>query len=262
MSQSPQPQDSGYSSLNRGLQILRLVQESGRLRVAEISRALDIPASTVYRYLGTLRESGFLVDVDGHVMPSARLSETGDESGHIVRYAEPVLRRLRDQTMMSAILAVRIHTAAVCLEASFAHAKHKISFQRGQVRALHAGGTALPLLAFAPPTVVRDVLRSEVRPYTAATPNRGEIEREIEHVRSAGYSVSHGHITPGMAAVGVPVIVEGRCLCSLSLVGEAPLAFPVDDLVALLREGTRELLARIPNHVAKEAWITPEDSTT
>jgi DNA-binding IclR family transcriptional regulator len=262
MSLPHQPHDAGYSSLNRGLQILRLVQEAGRLRVAEIARRLDIPTSSVYRYVITLRESGFLIDVDGYIVPSARLAEHGDESSHLVRYAEPVLRRLRDQTTMSAILAVRIHTAAVCLEASFAHPKHKISFQRGQVRALNAGGSALPLLAFAPQSVVRDVLKAEIRPYTAATPNRREIEREIEHVRTAGYSVSYGHLTPGMAAVGVPVIVDGRCLCSLSLVGEAPFATPVEEVVQLLREGARELLARIPTSVAKEAWLTPEDESS
>ncbi len=250
---------SGNSSLSRGLDILSLVQETGRVRPAEVSRRLGVPLSTVYRYLGTLRDSGFIVDVDGHVMPSARLAETGEESEHLVHYAEPVLRRLRDRSMMTVILAVRIHTAAVCLEAAFAHPKHKISFQRGQVRALNAGGSALPLLAFAPKSVRREILEGGLRPYTAATPTRAELEREIDRVRATGYSVSYGHLTPGMAAVGVPVIVDGRCLCSISMVGEAPLAMPIGSAVQLLREGASELLARMPSESAREAWLSPEE---
>ena len=229
------------------------------LEVADVSKKLDLPLSTVYRYVVILRDSGFIIDIDGYLIPSDKLAEAGDDSEHIVRYAEPVLRRLRDETKMTAILAVRIHAAAVCLEASFAHPKHKISFQRGQVRTLSAGGTALPLLAFAPSSVLREVLGNEVRPYTSATPKRVDLDVELERVRTEGYSVSYGHLTPGMCAVGVPVIVDGRCLCSLSLVGEAPLAMEVGEAVKLLREGAREMLARMPSRGAREAWLSPDE---
>jgi DNA-binding IclR family transcriptional regulator len=251
----------GYSSLSRGLDILSLLQSSGRLRASDISERLDLPLSTVYRYVGALRESGFAIDVDGYLMPSNRLAETGADADadHLVHYSAPVLRRLRDQTHMTAILAVRIHTAAVCLEVSFAHAKHRISFQRGQVRALYAGASALPLLAFAPPSVLREVLESDFKRYTSATPKPVEMERELAQVRAEGYAVSYGHLTPGMVAIGVPVIVDGRALCSLSLVGETQSLAPVATLVDALRGGTRELLARMPSSAVQEAWLNPNE---
>ena len=248
------------SSLSRGLSILSLIQSSGRLRAIEVSETLGVPLSTVYRYITTLRSAGYIIEVDGYLLPSERLTESGGESEHLVRYAEPVLRRLRDLTNMSLVLAVRIHTAAVCLEASFAHPKHKISFQRGQTRPLYAGASALPLLAFAPPSVRQEVLDSGFRTYTSATPSRAVIDDELDHIRTTGFAVSFGHLTPGMCAVGVPVIVDGRCLCTLSMVGESPFRISIDESVSLLREGVRELLARMSSSAAREAWLSPDQT--
>jgi len=244
----------GYRSLSRGLEILSLVQEVGRLRAVDISRRLDLPLSTAYRYIAALRNSGFVVDIDGALVPSSKLAETGEDSEHLVRYAAPVLKRMRDESNMSASVVVRVHTAAVCLDAAFAHPKHKISFRRGQVRALYAGGSALPLLAFAPPSIVRDVLEGTFRHYTAATPNRTEVEAELDRIRKDGYAVSYGQILPGMVAVGVPVMIDGQCLCSLSLIGEARALTSIDNAVNILRAGARELLGRMSPIAASEAW--------
>lgn len=248
-----------YSSLTRGLRILTLLRSEGRVRTSGIAERLGIPLSTAYRYVAVLRESGFAVDVDGYLMPSDRLSEPAEGSEHLVRYSAPVLRRLRDQTARTAVLAVRVRTAALCLEVAFAHPKHRISFQRGQVRPLYAGGSALPLLAFAPPSVVREVLDADFRRYTSATPRPAEVEETVQQIRADGYAVSHGHLTPGMMAVGVPVMVDDTCLCSLSLVGETQSPAEVVVLVEALRGGADELLTRMPTSGVEDAWVRPDD---
>lgn len=257
--QPAQGAKSEYGSLKRGLEILTLLQEEGRLRVADIARKLDMPLSTVYRYVVVLRESGFANELDGYLTPSVRLAEPADETGHLVRYSAPVLRRLRDETSHTAVLAVRVHMAALCLESAFAHPKHMISFQRGQLRPLYAGASALPLLAFAPPSVLQEVLDTEFRRYTSITPNPVEVESEVRRIRADGFAVSHGHLTPGMVAIGVPVIVDGKCLCSLSLVGDAQSLAEVDSLVEALRGGAADLLSRMPSSAIHEAWRQPDD---
>lgn len=250
-----------YSSLNRGLEILSRLQEAGSLKIAELARQLDLPLSTTYRYVAVLRESGYVIENDGHLLPSNRLAERGGEVDHLVHYARPVLRRLRTETNLSAVLAVRIHSAAVCLDVSFAHPKHKISFQRGKVRPLYAGASALPLLAFAPSTTVRDVLEGAMRRYTAQTPDREQLEATLAAIRADGHAVSQGHLTPGAVAVGIPVIVEGRCLCSLSLVGDPIALSRIPDLVRELRGGASELLARMPSEAIEEVWLQPDQES-
>src|SRR5699024_4634992 len=157
--------------------------------------------STAYRYVAVLRENGYLIEINGYIVPSDRLAERGGEADHLVQYSRPVLRRLREITQLTAVLAVRIHSAAVCLDVAFAHPKHRISFQRGKVRPLYAGASALPLLAFAPPATQRSVLDGAMRKYTAQTLTHAELEAALADVRRDGYAVSHGHLTPGAAGV-------------------------------------------------------------
>lgn len=235
-----------YASLKRGLQILKLVQDLGRGSASEISTQLDVPLSTVYRYLGIIRESGFAVEVDGGLVPSERLAEGWSDTSNLVRLAGPVLHRLRTDTEMTAVLAVRVHTAALSLEVSYAHAQHRISFRRGQMRSLHAGASALALLAHAPDPIVKVVLSREYRGYTAATLGPAALAHELERIRTNHFAVSLGQTTPGMMGIAVPVMVNGTCIASLSLVTEIS-SKRTDEgpLVAALREAADELVSAI-----------------
>ena len=247
------------SSLSRGLQILAVIHRSGRLTAAEIASGARIPLSSTYRYLQALSDAGFVLDVDGYFMLSQHFTESGAESDHLVRYAAPVLRRLRDETRMTALLTVRIRTAAVCLEAAVAHPKHRISFQRGTIRALYAGASVLPLLALAPPSVIREIRDGELRRFTANTPQREGLDEILDDVRRSGFAVSHGHLTPGMVGVGVPVLIDGRCLCAISLVGDSVSFAHLDGHLSALRAARDELLARMPSGEAGLAWTVSDE---
>lgn len=250
-----------YHSLQRGLQMLSLLQDSGRMRVSDISERLGVPLSTVYRYVAALKESGFAHEFDGYLVASERLAETGLESPHLVHMAAPVLQRMRRETGMSAVLAVRVHISAVCLDVSLAHPTHRVSFTRGQVRSLYAGASALTLLAHAPQKVVRELLSAELRTYTNATLTPEILAPYLQQIRQDGYAVSHGQITPGMVGVGVPVLVDGVSICSLSLVGEdARDSISVPDVVAVLRSGAEELIARLPEMDGNEVWLGEGDN--
>ena len=211
---------SEYASLQRGLQILKLVQNLGRASASDVSEMLDVPLSTVYRYIGVLKESGFAVEVEGALVPSERLAEGWSDTSNLVRLASPILHRLRTDTAMTAVLAVRVHTAVLCLDVSYAHPQHRVAFRRGQMRSLHSGATALPLLTHAPQSIIEEVLGRGYRGYTAATLSPSELAHELQRIRVGGYAVSHGQTTPGMVGFGVPVVADGTCIASLSLVDE------------------------------------------
>lgn len=246
----------GYGSLQRGLRVLGLVQEQGRVRISEIGETLGIPASTVYRYVRALSGTGFAHENDGYLVAGERLAEKNTaDSPHLVQMAAPVLRRLRQRSGMTAILAVRVHITALCLDVSYAHPQHRVSFRRGEVHNLYAGASALPLLAYAPSRVVRELLSGGLRPYTTATLTQELLDPYLKQVRQEGYAVSRGQVTPGMTAVGVPVVVDGQCLCSLSLVAEERrFAGALDAAVQLLREGAKELIGRLPASEDGNVW--------
>lgn len=252
-----------YASLQRGLQILHLVQEKGRASATDISRELDVPLSTVYRYIAVLRESGFAIEVDGTLVPSERLAEGWSDISHLVRLANPILHALRTEMGMTSILAVRVHTVALCLAVAYAHPQHRISFRRGQMRSLHAGATALPLLAHAPDSIVKEVLSRGYRGYTAATLSPAQLAHELERVRTNAFAVSLGQTTAGMMGIGVPVIVNGACVASLSLVDEINTKHGTEEeIVAALKAAAADLGRKIARGEDADYGPSPWTSTT
>ena len=244
----------GLSSLVRGLEILDLVQRHSPIKPMEIAEESGLPLSTVYRYLKTLKGSGYLIELDGRLMPSQRLAEPGEHGNHLVRYAASMLQQLASITQMTSVLTVRVHAAALCLDSVAVHPKHRIAFRPGGVRALHAGASAIPLLAYAPENLLRNVLEGDLRRFTSATPEREGILKAVEHTRREGYVVSEGHLTPGMVGFGVPVLVGGRCMCALSLVGPMKSLTMQDAAIHALRMGARQLADQMPIAVMEEAW--------
>jgi DNA-binding IclR family transcriptional regulator len=249
----------GLGSLIRGLEILEIVQHNARMRPQGIADGLRLPLSTVYRYLKTLKATGYLIEVDGHVMPSQKLAEPDNSATHLVRYAAPALRKLSAATQMTSVLTVRVHVAALCLDSVAVHPKHRISYQPGEVRALYAGASALPLLAYAPEPVLREILDGDLRRFTSATPDREGIIRAVERTRRQGYAVSEGYLTPGMAGFGVPVIVGGKCMCAISLIGEMQSLTRQETIVDTLKSFTGQLVEHMPIAVMEEAWSGTND---
>lgn len=246
-----------YESLRRGLQVLGLVQDRGQVTVAELAGASGLPLSTCYRYIAELRDTGFLVDDAGRIAPGPRMAEHSEEKAHLVSVARPVLRQLRDATGLTVLILVRVHTMALCLDWAPAPRRHRIFFGRGQIRPIAGGGSALPLLAFAPPHIIQAVLDKPMRELTTAAPTGADLSRLLQKIRDEELSISHGHITAGLTSIGVPVMVAGRCLCSISLVGEdrqLPPGPVVEDRIAQIRAAAAHIVATLPEAVAKEEW--------
>ncbi|PSK99403.1 IclR family transcriptional regulator [Murinocardiopsis flavida] len=249
------------ASLVRGLRILDCVAELGRARVDDLAARVDLPLSTVYRYVRQLRDMGYLYEVDGHYTLGVDFSERRRDTGHLVRLAEPVLRGLRDSTGEAVVLTVRVRTAALCLDRLMPQRRYLLSFQRGTVRPLYAGASVLPLLAFATPDVVDDVLAGPMRRITARTPDREALKREVAQVREHGFAVSRGEVDPGMVAVGVPVFRGRGCICAVSVVGsEHSMAEDrLENAVRAAREAGAALGARLNSADGAVAWTAGEE---
>jgi len=251
--------DSAMTSLNQGLRILSAVQESGAVRVKDLGESLDLPASTLYRYLRPLERAGYILRVEGHLLPGERLASAESSSDNLTDIAAPILKRLRDQTRLSALLTVRIHSIGVCLYRVAAHPSHRLSLQRGNVQPLYAGASVTPLLAYAPAHVVDAALSGPVKRFTAATPGLSETRRLLPTIRSNRYAATFGELTPGMGAIGVPVFVGGECVCVISLVGEGAVLTDLEPLLAVLRSAVAQLETRLERLAVEGGWQFGDD---
>jgi len=208
-------------ALERGLRLLDVVVERGGLPVRDLAEAVGLPVSSTYRYVRQLRDAGYLYEAAGcySLGPKFESAPEIQRAGHLVELAVPWLRRASDLTGETALVTVRILTAAVCLERVVPPAGSAPSFHRGTVRALDAGASATVLLAYAPDEVVRSVV-------AASGYSRGETEeavravrRRLAGIRRRRFVVSYGEVDEGMCAVAAAAFRYGECICGVSVVG-------------------------------------------
>ena len=212
----------GDGVLARGLRVFVTIAERGSTNAAGIASELDIPVSTVYRLLRTLRDVGLVAERDNEYRVSRTFANVATVRLHhevLSDAARPALEWLSAQTGETSNLLVRSGLSAYCV--------HEVKSQRGegprlpigQPMKLHAGAEHRVLLAFAPAPLVDAVIGGGLPSYTGTTPNAPSLRTGLEQIRQRRLAVSHGEYLAGVVAVGVPVFVQNRFVCSVGVAG-------------------------------------------
>ena len=176
------------TSFARGLRLLLTVADRGEVRADELGATLDMPLSTVYRYLRTLGEFGFVDRHGGHV-PARPEAAHRDRRQRQQRAAHPPRRRgaadaRPTRPARRPIVVRRIGLASVCLHQIESDAPLRVTVEPGDMSPLYAGAPGRVLLAFAPTEVLDEVLAQDLVRITDAHADRGRAARQ----RSAGSS--------------------------------------------------------------------------
>jgi IclR family transcriptional regulator, acetate operon repressor len=212
------------TSFARGLRLLLVVADRGEVRADELSAVLEMPVSTVYRYLRTLVEFGFVDRTGGTFRLGPKLligTGANVTAEQLIRHADPVLRRLVDESGETAIVVRRIGLSSVCLHAIESPEPVRVTYQTGSMSPLHAGAPARTLLAFAPPEILAEVQAGDMARLTPDTPTAMQLVGGLDEIVRAGTAVSAGERTPGAVAVAAPVFREDGIVGAVALVGPA-----------------------------------------
>lgn len=209
------------TSFARGLRLILTVADRGELRADELSGVLEMPLSSVYRYLRTLTEFGFIDRRDGRYRLGPRLSiGSGSKvtSQRLVRIADPVLRLLADETGESALVMRRVALSAVCLHQVEAHDPLRVSIEPGTMTPLYAGAPARVLLAFAPPEILEEVAGG-LQPLTPETPTEAALRDGLAEIVRTGFAASEGEFIAGAVAIAVPIMRDDGIVAALAVTG-------------------------------------------
>lgn len=251
----------GSSILARGLGLLHIVAGSSGASVKELAERADLPLATTYRLVTQLREAGFVVELDGRIHAGAAMAPGPREEGpHLVDYARPALTKAAAASGLTAVLTVRVHTLALCLDVVPAGRGASASFRIGETRALYAGASATPLLAFASEAILESVLAAGLKRYTAATPTSEGLRDKLGTIRERGYDISSGEVQPQWTAIGLPVFQHESVYCCLSLTAPTARMPRTEGLVAILRESADLLTSSQPPTARGMLW-NPTDPT-
>lgn len=213
------PEDSSFA---RGLRLLLIVADRGEIRADDLASLLDMPISTVYRYLRTLGEFGLVDHHDGRYRLGSRLvivrgSKVSSE--RLIRVSEPVLHLLADQTGETALVTRRVGLSAVCLCQVESKQGVRVALEPGAMQPLYAGASSKVLLAFAPPEVIEEVIAQGLEPLTPNTASEAELRDELDEIRSAGLATSEGELIEGAVSVAAPILRVDGIVGALAVTG-------------------------------------------
>jgi DNA-binding IclR family transcriptional regulator len=201
------------TSFARGLRVFLTIADRGEVRADELSSLLDTPLSTIYRYLRTLTEFGFVDRQEGGYRLGPRLHVIGAgptvSAEELIRAADPVLAELTVETGETSFLSRRVGVGALCL-AQYASAQPlRVSVEPGTTSPLDVGAVAHVLLAYAPAEIQAAVL--------AELTDGDTLRRQLPALVAAGCAQDDGATFAGAVTIAVPVLRDDGIIASIAL---------------------------------------------
>jgi IclR family KDG regulon transcriptional repressor len=204
-------------SVDRALGILKCFADSTPyLTVQQIASSVRIPRPSVYRFLKTLVDGGFLVEIGQKeqrryaIGPRIlELSKLAFGQAELRRCAQPVMRLLAEKVDESVYLSVRQGMQATCIENIEGISPLRYGGRVGNTYPLYAGSPKV-ILAFLDPDL-REYLIKKIafkRITSLTISNRDELRRRLALIRRRGFEVSTGEIFSGTRAIGAPIFDE------------------------------------------------------
>ena len=217
----------GNATADRAVQLLLLYNESRTtLTAAEVADHLGLSRSTTYRYLQSLRASGLLEEdtvtasfrLGPRIFALARVARKGLGLSEL---AVPMMRDLVTETGETVLLTCRSGSDVICVEREESTQHLRLSYERGHVLPVHAGASAVILLAWLEPAELDKILaETALNQFTASTITDPNILRaRLSEIRKLGYAVTFGERDPGVVGIAAPVWNEKkRVAAGLSVV--------------------------------------------
>ena len=219
--------DWTLTTLEKGLRILELLasdEAAGGLTLTELSRRLAMHRTTLFRFLTTLRDRGYVERDhagDRYLLGMRVLHlSAGLLSRLDIRHiARPVLLALRDETQELVHLAVLDGPDVITVER--VAGTHAVSLQTdiGERRPAYCTASGKAMLAFLPDAEVDGVLERGTPRITARTITTSEaMRRHLSLVREAGYAVDDEERVAGVRCVAAPIFdLDGRVAGAVSI---------------------------------------------
>ena len=202
----------GVRALGRGLSILECLAAEPELSLSQLSSRLQLPGSTTYRLLETLKKRGFVAQSPetGLYRLGIRAFEVGGAFLTRLRLHEvalPAMRSLVGEINETVNLAIADGRDAVYVGQVEGRQLVRMFTQIGARTPLYCTGVGKALLAWRPEDEVRALFEGvPLRPFTPNTiTDLPALLRELERVRASGYAVDREERELGVRCVAAPV---------------------------------------------------------
>ncbi|SFK89345.1 transcriptional regulator, IclR family [Halogranum rubrum] len=218
-------QTNTVSSVEKALDVIELLRESGTARLSTVARDLDLSKSTAHRHLKTLEQRGYVVDTDDGYALSLQFLDLGEFTrtrNPAYQLAMEKVDELARRTDERAQFMVEEHGRAVYVYRKTGNHAVKADSFPGKRVPVHASAAGLAILSKLPDSRVEAILAQHgLEALTSKTiTDRDELFAELECIRERGYSINDQGTIEGLRAVGAAVTdADGTVIGGLSISG-------------------------------------------
>jgi IclR family transcriptional regulator, mhp operon transcriptional activator len=246
-------------ALNRGLEVLTELNRLERAAINTIAQAVELPRTTTYRILETLRLAGY-VERDPHddcyrptIMVRA-LSDGFDDEAMLAHLARPHLSALCEQIVWPVAIATPSGSAMMIREATDHQSPLALEHYGAGVRvpmlASAAGRAYLAFCAAPQREALLEMLSRSSLPEDRLARNRQEVERLLNETRTQGYGISQrARRVSEETSLAIPVRAKNRVLASVTVRYSAtavPLRTALDQFLPKMRDVAAKVEREIP----------------
>jgi len=227
--------------------------EQFELGLSELSEKVGLPKSTLYRYLETLKERGFITQdpETGKYRLGMRLFELGSivqNNLDLRKLAHPYLKKLADETNMTVHLCVLDEERGVGVYIDkIENPNARVSYsQLGKTIPLHTGGVGKALMAYLPEERIKEIIQKHglprLTPNTVTDPDM--LMKTLQEIREKGYSIDNEEVALGVKCVAAPIRnINGDVIASISVSGPPAMINEetIPKLAELVKKGALEI---------------------
>jgi DNA-binding IclR family transcriptional regulator len=180
--------------------------------LAELAAQLDLPKSTLHRFLVGLEVHGILRRdardkkwrLGYHLFLWGSLAAESTGLRHIAR---PILHEMVDATGETALLTVYHNHEVICTDKVETSHHVRLTLEVGDRRMCHAGASSKALMAFLPEAEIEAIVREKGLPKlcTNTITKPEALKAELALIRERGYAVSLEETDPGAWGVAAPI---------------------------------------------------------
>lgn len=204
---------SASGSGERILAILDLFSEAHPVWLPEeMMETLGYSRPTLYRYLKTLKDSGYLTSLnhDGFTL-GPRVTELDflmRRADPMISAGGPVLASLADQFPGSALLVRWYGDKLLCVSSVVSTDTPRSSYPRGRPMPLGKGAISRAIVAFLPARTRRKYVENHLDEFSVAGVGAtvDSVLSTLRHVRRDGVATAWGEVTTGVVGVAAPVL--------------------------------------------------------
>ena len=182
----------------------------------EIMATLGYTRPTLYRYLRTLKDAGFLTSLPGR---GFTLGPRVVELDFLVRRSDPVVEIGRDQVEAlasrypcSSLLVRYYGKKLLCVHSACSIPDPRSSYPRGRPMPLARGAISRAILANLPRRQQKPIIAEALEDFSEIGIGASveEVLDSLRGIRRRGYSIAYGEVTPGVVGIAAPVFDAGR----------------------------------------------------